>query len=244
MPCLAAATPCEMAFNADEPWPAIALLAPLSSLDRPLWPPATADLTPDLACEPTLPMPEIASGRTCLMPCAASWPFWVNAWPTFEPSDWMPETAWPPCELTLPDVSPETLEATLALPSAAASLTPPPEPCWPETLLAALLMSPWTLPCVAETAALPWLENCCPDCWASCAEVLTAVRALALAAVSPEVIALVAVEPAEVTRPFAAATAPATRDWAPAIAERTAPDCVFPAPCTARSCLAVACWIT
>ena len=39
-----------------------------------------------------------------------------------------PETTCAPCDVTLPAVSPETLEATFALPSAAASLTPPPPP--------------------------------------------------------------------------------------------------------------------
>ena len=132
----------------------------------------------------------------------------------------------------------------MALPSAAASLTPPPEPCWLDVALAALLMSPWTLLVVAETAALPWLEYCVPA-WVACwAEVLTAVRALPFAAVSPLVTALLAVDPADVTRPLAAATAPATRDCAPAIADRTAPACVLPALETARSCLLVAAWMT
>ena len=114
--------------------------------------------------------------------------------------------------VTFSAVSPDTREATSALPSAAASLPPPPEPRWPETPLAALLMSPRTLFEVALTAALPWLAYCDPACVACCADVLTAVRALPLAALSPLLIALLAVEPEEATRPFAAATAPDTRD--------------------------------
>ena len=105
---------------------------------------------------------DIAPGSVDLIACAASRPLAWNVEPIFEPWLLTPETTCEPCSLTLPAVSPETLDATFALPSAAASLTPPPPPDWPCTAPAVELIVPWTLPEVALTAAVP----CCPDCCA------------------------------------------------------------------------------
>ena len=74
--------------------------------------------------------------------------------------------------MTLPAVSPETLEATFALPSCAASLAPPPPPDWPWTAPAVELIVPWTLPEVALTAAVPWLAKSEPVCVASVARLV------------------------------------------------------------------------
>jgi hypothetical protein len=95
------------------------------------WPLETPFLTADVAEVLTALMADIAPGRVCLIAWEASRPLAWKVEPIFEPWLLTPETTWAPCSLTLPAVSPETLEATFALPSAAASLTPPPPPDCP-----------------------------------------------------------------------------------------------------------------
>ena len=151
----------------------------------------------------------IASGSVCLIAVAASLPLAWNAEPTFPPWLLTPETTCPPWDLTFPDVSPETLDATFALPSAAASFAPPPPPDWPWTEEAAESIVPLTFWPEAVTADLPWLAKSAPVCVA------------ALAASSTALLVLVVAEPFQVvTWPLAVAPAAVTLPFAPAIAAR------------------------
>ena len=113
-----------------------------------LWPELTPLATALLACEAIDVMFDIAPGSVDLIAVAASLPLASKAEPTLPPWLWTPETTCPPWDWTLPAVSPETLEATFALPSAAASLAPPPPPDWP-----------WTAPAVESMFDLTfWLD--------------------------------------------------------------------------------------
>src|SRR4051794_9196796 len=115
------------------------------------------------------------------MLCAASRPLARKVVPIFAPWLLTPPTTCAPCSLTLPAVSPETLEATFALPSAAASLTPPPPPDWPCTAPAVELIVPWTLLDVALTAAVPCCAAAAPACVASLAASLAELCVLPFA---------------------------------------------------------------
>ena len=174
---------------------------------------------------------------------AASLPLAWNAEPTFPPWLLTPETTCPPWDLTFPDVSPETLDATFALPSAAASFAPPPPPDWPWTDEAAESIVPLTFWPEAVTADLPWLAKSAPVCVAALAASSTALLVLVVAEPFQVVTWPLAVAPAAVTLPFAPAIAAVTWPLARVNAPRTAPMCVVPASDTSRWCLPTVCAI-
>ncbi len=206
-----------------------------------LWPELTPFWTAVVACLAIAVIDWTAPGSVDLIAVAPSLPFASKAGPILAPSLATPCTTGAPCERTLPDVSPETLEATFASPSCAAWLGPPPLlPACPCTDPAVLLIVPWTLDCVALTADLPWAANCEPTCVDSFAASLTALCVFVLALLCHEVTVECAVVPALVTVDFAAPTAALRVPWALAIALLTAPWPVVPAALTSRDCLATA----
>ena len=204
---LVEATALEMPFCAPACWaPRAFVVWPWTCVSE-VWPLETPFLTADVADVLTALIADIAPGSVCLIACEASRPLAWKVEPIFEPWLLTPETTWAPCSLTLPAVSPETLDATFALPSAAASLTPPPPPDWPLTEPAVELIEPWTLPEVALTAAVPCCPAVCPACWASVAPSLAALCVLAFAWPCQLVTWEDAAEPADVTLALAPLTA-------------------------------------
>ena len=92
------------------------------------WPEPTAFVTAPAAWVASESICDCACGSVDLMLCAASLPLASNVWPILSPWPLTPETTPAPWLWTLPAVSPETLDATFALPSWAASFEPPPPP--------------------------------------------------------------------------------------------------------------------
>ena len=195
-----------------------------------------------LACVVICWICEIAPGSVLLIAVAASLPLAWNAEPILPPWLRTPETTCPPCEVTLPLVSPETLDATFAPPSCAASFGPPPEPDWPWIWPAVELMLLWTFPAEVLTACVPWLAKSEPV-WVACVPASSTALLVLLVAEPCQVVTLpLAVAPAEATRPLAPATAEETVPCALANAPLTVPRCVWPASWTSRLCLPTA-WL-